>query len=271
LLLSACGAQRPTLAPPDRSELATTTTATTTTTSPGSTATAGQPTTGLKGKTTPTSAPGSTAPLVAAAPNPSNLRGFIATPVGVPNVFVTPSIRSARIAIPKLNNLGVANIFAVIGSEEGPWLEVLLPTRPNGRTAWMPRSSVRVTTTDLRVFVDLGGRRLTAKRGTQTLLQVPIAIGTPDNPTPTGSTYITELLDTGRPGGAYGPFAYGLALHSNTLSEFAGGDGQVGIHGTDAPALIGQRVSHGCVRLANENVRKLVALKLPLGTPVFIT
>ena len=191
--------------------------------------------------------------------------------MGVPDVHVAPAAGSARVAVPARNNLGVTTIFAVIGSEEGPWLEVLLPTRPNGHVAWTPRSSVRVTTTDLRVFVDLGARRLTAKRAGVTVLEVPVAIGTPDNPTPTGSTYITELLATGKTGGAYGPFAYGLALHSNTLSEFAGGDGQVGIHGTNTPALIGQRVSHGCVRLANENVRKLVDLKLPLGTPVFIT
>ena len=90
------------------------------------------------------------------------------------------------------------------------------------------------------------------------------------NPTPTGASYITELLDTGNPNGTYGPYAFGLALHSETLTEFGGGDGQVGIHGTNTPRLIGQRVSHGCVRLNNDDMRRLVDLKLALGTPVFV-
>ena len=35
--------------------------------------------------------------------------------------------------------------------------------------------------------------------------------------------------------------------------------------------LIGQAVSHGCVRLRNDDVKELVDLQLPLGVPVFIT
>ena len=41
--------------------------------------------------------------------------------------------------------------------------------------------------------------------------------------------------------------------------------------GTNKPDLIGQRVSHGCVRLRNEDVLRLVSFKIPLGTPVFVT
>ena len=72
------------------------------------------------------------------------------------------------------------------------------------------------------------------------------------------------------PEGAYGPFAFGLALHSDTLSEFGTGDGQVGIHGTNAPGTVGGDVSHGCIRVANAVVTRL-ARRLPLGTPVTIT
>jgi lipoprotein-anchoring transpeptidase ErfK/SrfK len=98
-----------------------------------------------------------------------------------------------------------------------------------------------------------------------------IAIGDTVNPTPVGPAYVTELIDNNEPDGAYGPYAFGLAMHSDTLSEFGGGDGQVGIHGTDQPSLIGQAVSHGCVRLTNADVEALVGLSLPLGVPVFIS
>lgn len=46
------------------------------------------------------------------------------------------------------------------------------------------------------------------------------------------------------------------------------GDGY-GIHGTDNPASIGHSVSHGCVRLRNEDIDKLYDM-VDVGTPVYI-
>jgi hypothetical protein len=46
------------------------------------------------------------------------------------------------------------------------------------------------------------------------------------------------------------------------------GDGY-GIHGTDNPASIGQSVSHGCVRMHNEDVERLYPM-VPVGTAVYI-
>jgi lipoprotein-anchoring transpeptidase ErfK/SrfK len=43
----------------------------------------------------------------------------------------------------------------------------------------------------------------------------------------------------------------------------------VGVHGTPWPELLGQAVSHGCVRLHNDNILYLRG-KLKLGTPVKI-
>lgn len=46
------------------------------------------------------------------------------------------------------------------------------------------------------------------------------------------------------------------------------GDGY-GLHGTNQPETIGRAVSHGCVRLRNEDIEKLYEM-VPVGTPVFI-
>jgi len=46
------------------------------------------------------------------------------------------------------------------------------------------------------------------------------------------------------------------------------GDGYA-LHGTDQPASIGRSVSHGCVRLRNEDIEMLYQM-VPVGTPVFI-
>ena len=46
------------------------------------------------------------------------------------------------------------------------------------------------------------------------------------------------------------------------------GDGSA-LHGTNQPASIGRAVSHGCVRLRNEDIAKLYGM-VAVGTPVFI-
>jgi hypothetical protein len=46
------------------------------------------------------------------------------------------------------------------------------------------------------------------------------------------------------------------------------GDGYA-IHGTNRPETIGQSVSHGCVRMRNEDIERLYPM-VPVGTPVYI-
>jgi L,D-transpeptidase YbiS len=43
----------------------------------------------------------------------------------------------------------------------------------------------------------------------------------------------------------------------------------IAVHGTNHPELLGQNVSHGCIRMANEAVRYLYH-QVDVGTPVFI-
>jgi lipoprotein-anchoring transpeptidase ErfK/SrfK len=66
----------------------------------------------------------------------------------------------------------------------------------------------------------------------------------------------------------YGEYAYGLSAFSDVLKNWAGG-GIIGIHGTNDPSSIGDRRSHGCIRMYNKDIRQLVPI-LPLGTPVDI-
>ena len=209
---------------------------------------------------------------------PDELKGWIATPQGDPQVYVKPDTTSERLDIGPTTEAGAPTNLAIIGdggtapaqAVDG-WYQVALPTRPNGSTGWVPTSSVKVTKTPFAVFVDLEGRTLRVEKDGTGVFTAEIAIGTEENPTPQNGTYVTELIDNDKPDGAYGPYAFGLALHSDTLTEFNGSDGQVGIHGTNQPQLIGERVSHGCVRLKNSDIEEMVNLGLPLGVPVFIS
>lgn len=157
----------------------------------------------------------------------------------------------------------------LVEEQQGDWIKVRLPVRPNHRSGWIPASSVTLESLDLAVYVDLQTRTLSVRSGQDIVVRSPIAIGTADNPTPIGTFYVTDKLETPDPAGGYGPYAIGLSGHSETLTEFAGGDGQIGIHGTNDPGTIGQAVSHGCVRLPNDVIEQLASL-LPLGTPVHI-
>ena len=67
------------------------------------------------------------------------------------------------------------------------------------------------------------------------------------------------------------PFALALSARSDVLQEFAGGPGQIAIHGVaNLAGTPGTAVSHGCVRLADRDIRWLAARIAP-GVPVTIT
>ncbi|MEL6985507.1 MAG: L,D-transpeptidase, partial [Actinomycetota bacterium] len=121
-----------------------------------------------------------------------------------------------------------------------------------------------------RIEIDTSEHRLEVWRGDERWLETTVAIGTGTTPTPIGQFYIIELLQPPDSTGLYGPFAFGLSGFSETLQSFAGGDGVIGIHGTDEPDALGTDVSHGCVRVHNDVITELAGV-IPLGTPVTIT
>jgi lipoprotein-anchoring transpeptidase ErfK/SrfK len=167
---------------------------------------------------------------------------------------------------------GAPLVFMVDGDEtDGPWLQVNLPVRPNGSRGYVRSADVTLQTTDYGVKVELAAHRLTVTKGTEVVVDTPIGVGTAETPTPGGVYYLKELLQPPDPNGAYGPFAYGLSGFSNNpeLADFAGGDGIIGIHGTNQPDKIGTDVSHGCIRVANDVITEMASY-LPLGTPVEI-
>lgn len=150
-------------------------------------------------------------------------------------------------------------VFLVVSEPEDDcdWMEVYLPTRPNFSTGWIKRDDVSVSGHDNRIEVSLGGYSLKFFKGDEVVLDVPIAVATEDTPTPGGTYYTTELLKPPNPDGAYGPYAFGLSGHSEVLSSFNGGQGQLGLHGTNQPERIGSQVSSGCIRLLNDDITML--------------
>ena len=169
---------------------------------------------------------------------------------------------------------GGAQVFLVLEARRAPdgsrWFRVLLPSRPNGRAAWLPETSLRVERNPWRIRVLVGARRVDLIRAGHVLASWKAAVGKSAYPTPTGSFAISEIVPQLNVGGVFGPVVLTLTAHSNTLSDFDGGDGRVALHGTNQPALLGSAASHGCVRLPNDAVRR-IAKVVPPGTPVTVT
>ena len=152
---------------------------------------------------------------------------------------------------------------------QGGWLETYLPERPNEITGWVPQTDVTLATDADHIIVSLGARHVTLYRDGRQVYQASVAVGSPDSPTPMGRFFVTEVLKLTDPGDAYGPYALGLSGFSNTYYSFDGGPGQIAIHGTNQPQVIGGYASHGCVRLTNPDITTL-ATQVPAGTPVDI-
>lgn len=200
----------------------------------------------------------------AAAPS---VVGYAAVPSVA--VYDAPGGQGApRVTLSNPNNLGAPLVLLIVASQGG-WDQVMLPMRPNGSTGWVSDASLTRYSDDVKVRISIGGHSLDLLRRGQPFDHFTVAVGSADSPTPPGSFFVTELLKSPDPSGPYGPYAFGLSDFSNTYTEFDGGPGQIAIHGTNQPSLIGQAVSHGCIRLDNASVQRLVA-ELPVGSPVEI-
>jgi hypothetical protein len=167
---------------------------------------------------------------------------------------------------------GTRNVIAVIAvRRDGAgdrWVYARLAVLPNGTTGWIPRAALGgYGTVNTRLDVDTRTLRAVLYRDGRAVLRAPVAVGAPSWPTPRGEFYVRNKLTRYR-SPSYGPVAFGTSARSPNATDWPAG-GFVGIHGTDRPELVPGRVSHGCIRMRNEDIVAL-ARRMPVGTPVTI-
>ena len=182
---------------------------------------------------------------------------------------VAPAVATLATRTPE----GTANLVLVLGravEREGRlWLRVRLPVLPNGTTGWVERRGLGAyQLVHTHLVVDLDALRATLYAGGRVALQAAVGVGTPDAPTPRGHFYVRSRLH-GFGNDFYGPVAFGTSARSEVLTDWPAG-GFIGIHGTNAPSLLPGRVSHGCIRMRNEDILRLAKL-MPVGTPITVT
>ncbi|HKA01828.1 MAG TPA: L,D-transpeptidase [Candidatus Solibacter sp.] len=107
---------------------------------------------------------------------------------------------------------------------------------------------------DSRIVVSLSERKLAVIKGGRVAGEYPVAIGKPDTPTPAGEFHVNDMQS--HPGPAAGVFGARWIEFNRRIAP----DGVThldGIHGTNAPQLIGAAVSHGCIRMSNHDVEEV--------------
>lgn len=128
-------------------------------------------------------------------------------------------------------------------------------------------------TANLQIVIYLGQRRLVLLQNSQVLKDFPVAIGQDDWQTPVGTFRVQSMREDPRWQHPITKESIGPGPDNPLGTRWIGfmeeGDFFIGIHGTNQDTLIGQAVSHGCVRMFNQDIQALYD-KVKLGIPVVV-
>lgn len=140
------------------------------------------------------------------------------------------------------------------------------------------RSTAEITlsepqTNELRVVVRPKLRRVYVYEGKVIIASYAIAVGKPGWETPSGqyqifSKEVNPVFKNFKTGKVIQP-GPNNPLGVRWIGFWTDGKTQLGFHGTNEPELIGQAVSHGCIRMRNKDVVALFE-KVSIGTPVIV-
>lgn len=196
-----------------------------------------------------------------------------ANAVSYAKAYARPTGRARQVGrLRLLTEDGFPEVYVLLASREGArgstWIRLRLPQRPNNVTGWVRRRALaQFHLIHTRLVVNRRSLRATLYDRGKRRLQVPVGMGAPGTPTPSGSFWIREKFHVAG-SSIYGTRAMGTAAYSNVLTDWPGG-GVIGMHGTNEPGLIPGRPSHGCIRIKNPDIERLYALT-PIGTPLRI-
>ena len=168
---------------------------------------------------------------------------------------------------------GTQNLVLVrergVGTDDGLWIRIEGPGLPGEAEGWVPRTVARPVPRRPHAprRRPRGGTRRRCCAGDRVLARFPVGVGTAESPTPRGEFYVRNRL-TRYANEFYGPLAFGTSA-ARRISRTGRTAVSSGIHGTNQPELLPGRVSHGCIRLRNDDILRLGRL-MPVGTPITI-
>lgn len=155
-----------------------------------------------------------------------------------------------------------------------------IPTEPNNvapvpsnQEASILKPEVVPQEIESRLVLNLKERRVYIYQGDQQVAVYPVAVGKKGWETPTGDFTVMQMIPNpvwqnpwnGKivPAGPKNP------LGERWIGFWTDGKNYIGFHGTTAEHLIGQAVSHGCVRMRNSDI-KAIFEQIKVGTRVMV-
>ncbi|MBU3690980.1 MAG: hypothetical protein FGM38_02905 [Solirubrobacterales bacterium] len=156
------------------------------------------------------------------------------------------------------------------------------PYRPvvKGRTRVLKPSVTRAEVSGAYptyITVSKASYTLTLWKDLEVAAQYPVAVGSPDYPTPDGLFSIQDkqvdpdwhVPTSDWAGDLAGTVVPGGSAENPLKARWMGIYGGAGIHGTDSIYSLGTAASHGCVRMAVDDVIALYD-QVDVGTPIYI-
>ncbi|MEL6938193.1 MAG: L,D-transpeptidase family protein [Cyanobacteria bacterium J06598_1] len=146
-------------------------------------------------------------------------------------------------------------------------------TSTNTSTGSSPKTPPSQISETLKLELRLSERRLSVYRGEMLVANYTVAVGREGWQTPTGEFRVFQKQSdpswehpfTGEviPPGPENP------LGTRWIGFWSDGQNSIGFHGTPDESVIGSAVSHGCVRMRNEDVLALYE-QVSMDTPVIV-
>lgn len=138
----------------------------------------------------------------------------------------------------------------------------------NGR---YPFRNSQLKQSDTEIVVHLSKRQIDVYRRGEIIKQYLVAIGQTEWETPEGNFNIVQKR-------IYPPWEHPITgevipagrdnpLGSRWIGFLSSQDGEIGFHGTNEESLIGEAISHGCIRMLNEDIEDLYTY-VEVGTVV---
>lgn len=186
----------------------------------------------------------------------------------------TPSARALKRVATRRPLTGQRTVLPVLDhatdSRGRGWVQVRLHgRRPKGHRGWIRTARTREMVTGWHLSVDVSSRQVIVHQDGRLIRRFRAVVGHPSTPTPRGRFFVEEAV-TLSPGIAGGPYALATSARSGVLQEFAGGPGQIALHGTRGLGdPVGSAASHGCIRLSGRAITWL-AHRIGRGVPLTI-
>jgi lipoprotein-anchoring transpeptidase ErfK/SrfK len=126
---------------------------------------------------------------------------------------------------------------------------------------------------NIRLVIKLHDRRVYVYQNDKVKTSYPIAVGKRGWETPTGSYKVLDMRSNPawqHPwNGEVIPPGPDNPLGARWIAFWTDGRNFIGFHGTPNEKLVGQAVSHGCIRMRNKDILALYS-QVKIGTPVVV-